>query len=434
MITQLLWLALVLAVLSLLVAGPTLRRSAPHVWWCLLGYPQTVLRVLFTWRRLTTVTGLAIPRRPPRAILGEMTVSGDPLKPVPPRLGTLKLRRGGLELAIRLHPGQVPDQFTAVTDALTHAWRVHSVRVRPGARGFVTVTALAWDPLAAPTIPHLPGRLLRAVVGLLEDGRTWALDFRLVPHWLIVGATRSGKSTLIAALVRQLAPQRVALFGIDLKGGLELSLFEPRLSALAATRTEAAALLTGLVAETEARMALCRTAGVRSVWDLPAKLRKTPIVVIVDEVAELYLTPTRDDKAEVAEISVNLLRLAQLGAALGVHLVVAGQRVGSDLGPGVTALRAQLAGRICHRVNDPATAEMALGDLNKDALAAAQQITLSEPGVAVTATTDGQWTRARSVHVTPEQALRVARKHAHLTPPWPGLTDPAGEAQEGIYL
>ncbi|MFH8383556.1 FtsK/SpoIIIE domain-containing protein [Kitasatospora sp. NPDC018058] len=335
---------------------------------------------------------------------------------------------------MRLHPGQVPEHFLSAVEALTHAWRVHAVRLSSGERGFVTLSALAWDPLTAPVLPYrLKDRLLRAVVGLLEDGRAWAIDFRRAPHWLIVGATRSGKSTLIASLVKELAPQRVALFGIDLKGGMELSLFEDRLSALASTRTEAAQLLAELVAETEARMQLCRSAGARSIWDLPAKLRKVPVVVIVDEVAELYLMATREDKAEVGEISTNLLRLAQLGAALGVHLVIAGQRVGSDLGPGVTALRAQLAGRVCHRVSDAGTAEMALGDLNKDALGAAQRITLAEQGVAITADTDGQWIRARSVHVTPEQARRAAGKYARLAPTWPGLRT-ADEPTEGVYL
>ncbi|MFD7907372.1 FtsK/SpoIIIE domain-containing protein [Kitasatospora sp. NPDC059747] len=433
-LAQLLWVALLATVLILLATGPGLRRSYPYIWWCVLGYPVTVIRVRLTWRRLTTNLGLAVAKRPGRALLGDLVVRGDPLKPVPPRLGAPKLRRGGLEVAVQMHPGQVPDHFLSAVEALTHAWRVHAVRLFSDERGFVTLSALAWDPLRAPVVPYqLKQRVLRAVVGLLEDGRAWVIDFRRAPHWLIVGATRSGKSTLIASLVKELAPQRVALFGIDLKGGMELSLFEDRLSALASTRTEAARLLAELVAETEARMQFCRSVGARSIWDLPAKARVLPVVLIVDEVAELYLMATREDKAEVGEISTNLLRLSQLGAALGIHLVIAGQRVGSDLGPGVTALRAQLAGRICHRVSDAGTAEMALGDLNKDALAAAQRITLAEQGVAITADTDGQWLRARSIHVTPDQARRTARKYARLAPTWPGLhtTD---EPTEGVHL
>ncbi|MFJ4090011.1 FtsK/SpoIIIE domain-containing protein [Kitasatospora sp. NPDC089913] len=432
-VLQLLWVTLLAVVLILLSAAPGLRRHHPYVWWCLLGYPIAVVRIWVTWRRLTTNLGLAVAKRAGRALIGDMVVRGDPLRPVPPRLGIPKLRRGGLDVTVRLHPGQVPEHFVSVVDALTHAWRVHAVRVVSDERGFVILSALAWDPLRAPVVPYqLKQRVLRAVVGLLEDGRAWVVDLRRTPHWLIVGATRSGKSTLIASLVKELAPQRVALFGIDLKGGMELSLFEDRLSALASTRAEASELLAALVAETEARMQLCRSVGARSVWDLPAKLRKVPVVLIVDEVAELYLVATRDDKAEVGEISTNLLRLAQLGAALGVHLVIAGQRVGSDLGPGVTALRAQLAGRVCHRVSDPGTAEMALGDLDKDALEAAQRISLAEQGVAITADTDGRWTRARSTHVTPEQARRSAAKYARLAPAWPGLQQ-VDDPNEGVH-
>lgn len=81
--------------------------------------------------------------------------------------------------------------------------------------------------------------------------------------------------------------------------------------------------------------------------------RPVPIVVIVDEIAELFLIAGRSEKDEAQAAATALVRLAQLGAALGVYLVVAGQRVGSDLGPGVTALRAQLGGRVCHRVADP---------------------------------------------------------------------------------
>ncbi|MER7768229.1 FtsK/SpoIIIE domain-containing protein [Kitasatospora sp. NPDC096140] len=432
-VLQLLWVVLLASVLLALSVAPGLRRAHPYVWWYLLGYPATVIRVRVTWRRLTTNLGLAVAKRPGRARVGDLMVRGDPLRPTPPRLGVAKYRRGGLDVRVRLHPGQVPEHFAEALDALTHAWRVHAVRLVSDERGFVTLSALAWDPLITPVVPYrLKARLLRSVVGLLEDGRAWTIDLRRAPHWLIVGATRSGKSTLVAALMKELAPQRVALFGIDLKGGMELSLFEDRLSALASTRAEAAHLLAELVAETEARMELCRSVGARSIWDLPAKLRKMPIVVIVDEVAELYLVATRDDKAQVGEIATNLLRLGQLGAALGVHLIIAGQRVGSDLGPGVTALRAQLAGRVCHRVSDAGTAEMALGDLSKEALEAAQRITLAEQGVAITADTDGRWVRARSIHVTPEQARRAARKHARLAPTWPGLLH-ADEPTEGVY-
>jgi S-DNA-T family DNA segregation ATPase FtsK/SpoIIIE len=400
--------------------------------WYLLGYPVTVVRMRLTWRRLCHTTGLAVARRPRYTILNrDAFVMGGSLRPVPPWLGAARPLPGGLRVRVRLHPGQVPQEVTEAADAIAHAWRVHAVRVASPRRGHVVLTATARDPLAevVTLLPDDSRRVLAAVVGRLEDG-VWLIDFRAVPHWLIVGATQSGKSTLLAALVVRLAPQPVALVGIDLKGGMELSLFRARLSALATSREDAVELLGRLLRETQYRMDLCSAAGVRSVWDLPPDDRPLPVVVIVDEVAELYLSDgTREGKRQAAECSSAMLRAAQLGRALGVHLVVAGQRVGSDLGPGVTALRAQLGGRICHRVNDAQSAEMCLGDLHPEAVAVAQQITEDERGVAVT-TAGGRWVRARSANVSPEQAQRTAERYAHRTPVLAAL-NPVNGSSEG---
>ncbi|MGC4980682.1 FtsK/SpoIIIE domain-containing protein [Streptomyces sp. DT193] len=416
-------LALALAVLAwVLVVGDLLRRHRPAWHWYLIGYPATTCRVLMTWRKVALLNDLAVSHRPSRGLLGDLVVKGDPLRPLTPRRSFPKANRLGLTVAVRLHAGQTPATYMKAADALVHAWKVHAVRVTSPERGLVLLAATATDPLDRPGLATAPAELLSALIGVLESGGAWVMNLRVVPHWLIVGATRSGKSTLLARLITQLATQRVALVGIDCKGGMELGLFAGRLSALATCRREAVAVLSALVVDMQDRMNACRTAGARSIWELPEKLRPIPVVVIVDEIAELYLSDgTREGKAEAEQCSTLLLRLAQLGAALGIHLVVAGQRVGSDLGPGVTALRAQLGGRICHRVNDPGTAEMTLGDLNKDAVIVAQSISAQERGVAVCTGPDGGWSRARS-HLTPtDEAVSVTRKYAGMTPDLPGL-------------
>ncbi|MFF4703489.1 FtsK/SpoIIIE domain-containing protein [Streptomyces sp. NPDC001288] len=416
-------LAFALAVLAwMLVVGDLVRRHRPVWHWYLIGYPVTAFRVLATWRKVAMLNDLSVSRRPPRGLLGDLIVKGDPLRPVIPRASFPRATRVGLTVTVRLHAGQTPATYMKAADALVHAWKVHAVRVTSPERGLVLLTATATDPLERPGLATAPTELLSALIGVLESGGAWVMNMRVVPHWLIAGATRSGKSTLLARLITQLATQPVALVGIDCKGGMELGLFADRLSALATSRKEAVTVLFALAADMRERMSACRSAGVRSIWELPDNLRPVPIVVIVDEIAELYLSDgTRESKTEAEQCSTLLLRLAQLGAALGLHLVVAGQRVGSDLGPGVTALRAQLGGRICHRVNDPGTAEMTLGDLNKDAVAVAQSITAEERGVAVCTGPDGGWSRARS-HLTPtEEAVSTARKYSALTPHLPAL-------------
>ncbi|MFI2715218.1 FtsK/SpoIIIE domain-containing protein [Streptomyces collinus] len=416
-------LAFALAALAwVLVVGDLVRRHRPAWHWYLVGYPVAAFRVVVTWRKVAMLNDLAVSRRPSRGLLGDLMVKGDPLRPVAPRFSFPRATRVGLTVVVRLHAGQTPATYLKAADAFVHAWKVHAVRVTSPERGLVLLTATATDPLERPGLASAPAELLSALIGVMESGGAWVMNLRLVPHWLIAGATRSGKSTLLARLITQLAPQRVALVGIDCKGGMELGLFAGRLSALATCRREAVAVLSALVGDMQDRMSVCRSAGVRSIWELHGKLRPVPVVVLVDEIAELYLSDgTRESKAEAEKCSTLLLRLAQLGAALGLHLVVAGQRVGSDLGPGVTALRAQLGGRICHRVNDPGTAEMTLGDLNKDAVAVAQAITAEERGVAVCTGPDGGWSRARSHLTATDEAVATARKYSGMTPELPAI-------------
>ncbi|KUL34773.1 FtsK/SpoIIIE domain-containing protein [Streptomyces regalis] len=398
-------------------------RRWPWRWW-LVGYPGTALRIVTTWRRLAYLNGLSVSMSPNRRVIGrDLVVQGQALKPKPPRLSWPVPTATGLTLRVLLHPGQTPAPFYAAARAMEHTWRVHSVRVTSPRRGQVVIEVTARDPLAddAPSVRAPAHVLMSADVGVFEDGGPWQIDLRRTPHWLITGATQSGKSSLLAALVLALAPQRVALVGIDCKGGMELGLFGGRLSALATDRTQALGVLSGVVDEIQARMRWCRSWGKRSIWELREEQRPVPLVVIVDELAELYLTDgSRESRDEAEQCGTLLLRIAQLGAALGVHLVLAGQRVGSDLGPRVTALRAQLGGRVAHRAHDAASAEMTLGDLDPDAVVTAQNITEDEQGVAVVAM-GGRWMRARSRLVNTDDAAEIGRSDP---PQDPFLTQP----------
>lgn len=430
---------LVLGVLAALAAGTLIwRRYAPRSFWLLAVFPVKAAHLYLTWPHVASGCGLTTKRRRWRWSLDAMPVAGTMARTAAtvkqrrklrrvevehaPRLGIVRPGPLGWRVRVTLHHGQVPADYSRAAEQLAHAWRVHGVRVAGSSPGRVWLLATRADPLIRVSVAGEGWELLKVTLGRLETGQPWLIDFRVVPHWLIAGATQSGKSNLANAIIAGLAPQPVALAGFDLKGGVEFTPYAPRLSALATTRTECVALLGDLVALLADRMRICREQGARNIWRLPETARPVPVVVLVDEVAELFLMADKSEKDEIARTGTALLRVAQLGRAFGVYLIVCGQRIGSDLGPGVTALRAQLSGRICHRVNDPETANMTLGDMDPAALAAARAIAAETPGVAIVAGQDGSWHRARSVYVSEETAEAAAREHADLTPPWAELT------------
>ncbi|GAA4092307.1 FtsK/SpoIIIE domain-containing protein [Nonomuraea soli] len=422
---------LVMALSALLVLA-CWRRWHFRSFWYVVAYPLMAISVLASWRKIalgcgltkkrqrfwfTTVPGLVESTGVVRVKRKFQRVSVD----TRPWMWLPMPTRYGWRVTLRTLEGQIPGDYADAAERLAHSWGVHAVRVSSHKPGRVRLAVTVRDPLVK--VDHLPPStdLLKVTVGRLETGQPWEIDFKTVPHWMNAGATQSGKSNLANALIVGLAPQPVALVGFDLKGGVEFTPYKPRLSALATTRAECTLLLDDLQTLMAERMGICRMAGARNIWQLPPGIRPVPIVVLVDELAELYLMADKSEKDEVARASTGLLRVAQLGRAFGIYLFCCGQRIGSDLGPGVTALRAQCSGRICHRVNDPETANMTLGDLDPAALDAARAIAPATPGVAIVAGSDGQWYRARSYYVSEQTAEQAATTHADNTPDWAEL-------------
>src|SRR5690606_11097317 len=233
-------------------------------------------------------------------------------------------------------------------------------------------------------------------------------------------------------LLAGLAAQPVVLVGIDCKRGVELAPFAARLSALATDPVQAAELLPALVKEMEDRYDLIKARqGIApdtpeqlitsDIWGLPEDERPAPIVLFIDEVAELFLVATRKEEERRDEMVTQLIRLAQPRRAAGIHLEVCGQRFGAELGKGATMLRAQLTGRVCHRVNDEASAKMALGDIAPEAVLAACAIAPELPGLAVVGDTSGGWSRIRTPYLSLADAAATCRAAADLTPDVPAL-------------
>ncbi|URM92701.1 conjugal transfer protein TraS [Streptomyces sp. MRC013] len=418
-----------LPVVLVLVVLLAVRRRSPVLFWWLVGYPLVALRVLASYRATMDACGLTVPASPVRRATARMV--GRQAAPVPPRRSLPRPTGSGLVMRLRMAAGQAPEDFTASADRLRHAWGAHAVHVRPTKPGWLELRLVGWDVLAEVRPPRrrLAAGPLRLPLALREDGEWHVRDFRTVPHELILGATQSGKSVYLRNLLCGLARQPVVLVGIDCKWGVELAPFAPRLSALADTPDRAGELLDALLEEMEARfrlIGLSSGAGpdavlTSDVWGLPEAVRPVPVVLVVDEVAELFLAANKDDEKRRDAMVTKLIRLAQLGRAAGIYLEVCGQRFGSELGKGATMLRAQLTGRVCHRVNDETSATMALGDIAPEAVLAATAIPAERPGVAVVGDSSGGWSRVRSPHLSLDDAAAVCRDTSALVPELPRL-------------
>ncbi|WP_329397981.1 FtsK/SpoIIIE domain-containing protein [Streptomyces lydicus] len=407
------------------------RKAHPAAYWSTVGLPLSVVRLMASYGSTMDACGLTVEPSRLRALAVRATTRRE-VRPVPPRRGIPRPTSTGLRVRIRLAPGQEPADVAASSERLRHAWGVHAVHVvnlEPG----VVELRLGFDVLCKVKMPRrTESDLLTVPVALREDATAFVRDYRAVPHQLVLGATLSGKSMFLRNLLTGLATQPVALVGIDCKRGVELAPFAPRLSALATDPAEAANLLPVLVKEMEdrydlikARQGIAQSAPdeviTSDVWGLPEGERPHPIVVFVDEVAELFLVATRKDEERRDEMVTQLIRLAQLGRAAGIYLEVCGQRFGAELGKGATMLRAQLTGRVCHRVNDEASAKMALGDIAPEAVGVASTIAAEVPGLAVAGDTSGGWIRIRTPYLSLADAAATCRETAELVPDVPAL-------------
>ncbi|MFD4155999.1 FtsK/SpoIIIE domain-containing protein [Streptomyces hydrogenans] len=423
---------LIAAVVLVAVLAGLLRWRRPAWYWLSFGVTFATCRVLGRYRAVMDACGLTVP--PPRWRLAIARMANRPVpEPRAPRILRLRPTRTGLVLRLGLRPGQDAFDVAASCDRLRHSFGMFGVTSREIRSGVVELRMTGYDVLRRVQMPARAERsIMRVPVALREDGDVHYRDYRTTPHALTIGATKSGKSVYQRNLVAELAPQDVALVGIDCKQGVELFPLARRFSALADNPDTAADLLDALIAHMEDVYQLIRaeqriTADTpdadiaADIWDLPDHLRPVPIVLLVDEVAELALFATKDEEKRRDRIITALARLAQLGRAAGIYLEICGQRFGSELGKGITMLRAQLSVRTAHRVNDETSANMAFGDIAPDAALATVQIPVSAPGLAITGDASGGWSRIRTPHTSLRAAVDACNKHAHLTPDLPAL-------------
>lgn len=192
---------------------------------------------------------------------------------------------------------------------------------------------------------------LALALGQGSGGDPIAVDLRKLPHLLIAGATGSGKSvcinTLIVSLMSRVSPERLRVLLIDPKR-VELTPFNglPHLVAPVVVDTEPSVrALKGVLQEMFVRYRRMEEIGVRNIegyLNHSKALEPMPyLVVAIDELADLMMTAPY-------EIEQTICRLAQLGRATGIHLIVATQRPSVDVVTGL--IKANFPSRISFAV------------------------------------------------------------------------------------
>jgi S-DNA-T family DNA segregation ATPase FtsK/SpoIIIE len=214
-------------------------------------------------------------------------------------------------------------------------------------------------------------RRLPLALGKDVTGGPVVSDLTAMPHLLIAGATGTGKSVglnaMICSILYKMTPADVRFLMIDPKR-LELTVYEgiPHLLARVVTDAkEAAARLRWIVGKMDERYGLLQTRQVRNIEGYnkavePAE-RLPYWIVVIDELADLMMVSAGD-------VQTALVRLAQIARAVGIHLIIATQRPSVDVVTGLikanfpTRIAFQMASKVDSRtVLDANGAEQLLG-------------------------------------------------------------------------
>ena len=190
---------------------------------------------------------------------------------------------------------------------------------------------------------------LKVVLGKDVTGNPGIIDLAKMPHLLIAGATGSGKSVCVNAIISCLlynnTPDDVRLMMVDPKM-VELTVYNgvPHLLSPVVTQMDkVVGVLQWALREMERRYGLFAASTVRNISRYNEKmetngLKKLPyIVFIIDELADLMMVAPEDVEDAVC-------RLAQLARAAGIHLVIATQRPSVDVVTGL--IKANFPARI----------------------------------------------------------------------------------------
>jgi S-DNA-T family DNA segregation ATPase FtsK/SpoIIIE len=255
----------------------------------------------------------------------------------------------------------------------------------------------------------------RLTLALGKDimGTPVVTDLAKMPHLLIAGATGSGKSVglnaMILSILFKATPEEVRFLLVDPKR-IELSMYESiphLLHPVVFNPKEATTALHWAVGEMERRYALLSDLSVRNIegYNQKAKVKKPDprieegilprglpyLVIVIDELADLMLVSSRDTEEY-------LIRLAQKARASGIHLIVATQRPSVDVITGL--IKANFPTRISYQVSARTDSRVILDVMGAERLLGRGDLLFMPPGTS-------RLKRIHGPYVSDEEVSRV---------------------------
>ena len=264
---------------------------------------------------------------------------------------------------LELDQGVRLNKLTNLSDDIALALGATGVRIAPIPNKISMVGIEVPNKLVAPVNIHTvlsskefqesPSKVSFAV-GKDIGGRCIVGNIAKLPHLLIAGTTGSGKSvctnSLIISLLYKASPEEVRLIMVDPKM-VELGIYNgiPHLLIPVVTDPKkAAGALQWAVTEMMKRYRTFSEVGVRDLASYNEKARATEgmetmpqVVVVIDELADLMLVAAK-------EVEESICRVAQMGRASGMHLIIATQRPSADVITGL--MKANIPSRIAFAV------------------------------------------------------------------------------------
>ena len=243
-------------------------------------------------------------------------------------------------------------------------------------------------------------------------GNPVVVELDKMPHLLIAGATGTGKSVglnaMIASMLYKSSPDKVKLIMIDPKR-IELSLFNdiPHLITPVITDMRKANIaLQWVVREMERRYDILAKLQVRNIEQYNRKIQtdlsgyeydepfeEFPyIVIIIDELADLMMTGGKD-------IEFSLTRIAQMARAAGIHLIIATQRASVDVLTGI--IKANFPTRISFQVSSKIDSRTIIDCNGAETLLGSGDMLFVPPGIA-------RLTRVHGTYISEEELINIA--------------------------